>query len=141
VPIAIDPMSRQAVGQTNLQAMDAKQSLLAWQWEGYPQFHTTRSNLVIHALTAPLFPLGTLALVSSLPLRSPLAAAVGGGAMLLPLILQGRGHNGEPKPPIPFSSPFNFVARFFLEQWVNLPRFLLGGGFARAWRAAGSRAP
>ncbi len=120
--------------------MAAKQSLLAWQWEAYPEFHTTRSNLLIHALSAPLFPFGTIALVAS-PLLGPLAAIAGAGAMLLPLILQGRGHKGEPRPPIPFSSPFNFLARFFLEQWVNLPRFLLSGGFARAWRAAGSKAP
>jgi hypothetical protein len=60
--------------------------------------------------------------------------------MIVPLALQGRGHKAEPRPPIPFSSPFNFVARFFLEQWVNLPRFFLTGGFARAWRAAGSKA-
>jgi hypothetical protein len=56
--------------------------------------------------------------------------------MFLPLILQGRGHKGEPRPPIRFSSPFNFVARFFLEQWINLPRFLLSGGFTRAWAAS-----
>ena len=116
--------------------MSAKQSLLAWQWDGYPQFHTTRTNLLIHALTAPLFPLGTLTLVAAAVARSPALAAVGVGAMFLPLILQGRGHKGEPRPPIRFSSPFNFVARFFLEQWINLPRFLLSGGFTRAWAAS-----
>jgi hypothetical protein len=118
--------------------MNEKQSLLAWQWEGYPQFHTTRANLLIHAFSAPLFPLGTVVLVASPLVGSLGMGAVGVGAMLAALILQGRGHKTEPRPPIPFSSPFNFAGRFFLEQWVNLPRFFLTGGFARAWRALGS---
>lgn len=111
-------------------------SLLAWQWDGYPEFHTTRFNLTVHVLTAPLFPAGTALLVSAPFARSLPLGATGFGLMVLALILQGRGHKSEPKPPIPFSSPFNFVARFFLEQFVNLPRFFLSGKFAEAWRAA-----
>ena len=26
------------------------------------------------------------------------------------------------------------LARIFAEQWITFPRFVLGGGFARAWR-------
>ncbi len=116
--------------------MHSKQSLLAWQWEGYSEFHTTRVNLLLHAVTAPLFPLGTIALVASPLIGSLPLGGAGIGAIFVPLILQGRGHKREPRPPIRFSSPFNFMARFFLEQWVNLPRFLLTGRFAAAWRAA-----
>jgi hypothetical protein len=60
------------------------------------------------------------------------------GAVLMfgALAAQGRGHRTEANAPVPFRSPFDFVARFFVEQWVTFPRFVLGGGFARAWRAS-----
>jgi hypothetical protein len=46
-------------------------------------------------------------------------------------------HRFEPEPPAPFRSRLDFAARLFSEQWVTFPRFVLSGGFARAWRAAG----
>ena len=26
--------------------------------------------------------------------------------------------------------------RFFVEQWITFPRYVLSGGFSRAWREA-----
>jgi hypothetical protein len=49
-------------------------TLLAWQWDHYPDGHADRLNLVLHALTAPLFWAGTLALVAA-PLRGGLLGA------------------------------------------------------------------
>ena len=32
--------------------------------------------------------------------------------------------------------PGDVAARLFVEQWVTFPRYLVTGGFARAWSAA-----
>ena len=57
--------------------------------------------------------------------------------MLITLAAQGRGHSVEAERPVAFRGPFDFVARFFVEQWVTFPRFVLSGGFARSWRSEG----
>lgn len=112
---------------------DRPQGLIRWQWEGYPQFHTDRRNLILHVLTVPLFLAGTVAVALS-PLYRWLALGAVGN--LLAVALQGRGHRLEPAPPLPFRGPFDVVARLFVEQWVTFPRFVLSGSFARAWRAS-----
>ena len=107
--------------------------LLAWQWQGYPEFHQDRASLVLHALTVPIFQAGTLLLTGPLwgPWWLPLA---GLGAMAGAMLLQGRGHAREKNPPIPFAGPLDVAGRIFGEQWLNFPRFVLSGAFARAWR-------
>jgi len=111
---------------------DRSAGLLAWQRDHYPEGHTGRGNLVVHAVTVPLFYVGTLAIVAA-PFVSPWLF-LGAALMLVTLAAQGRGHAGEPNRPIPFRGPVDFVARFFAEQWITFPRFVLTGGFARAWR-------
>jgi hypothetical protein len=106
--------------------------LVRWQWSFYEANHRTRKNLLIHLFTAPLFPSGNVLLVTGAARLSLVTAGVGLGMMLVALAAQGAGHKSETSPPVPFRSPLDFVARFFVEQWVNLPRFLLGGG----WRSA-----
>src|SRR5687768_2172719 len=113
---------------------DRAGGLLAWQLRHYPEVHTTRANLVLHAITVPFFCAGTL-LLAAAPFTSPWLA-LGAVLMLGALVAQGRGHDAEANRPSPFRGPADFVARFFLEQWLTFPRFVLGGGFARAWRAA-----
>lgn len=108
--------------------------LLAWQWSIYPLAHRTRLNLGLHLATAPLFLLGTVALLAA-PLSSWLLAPLGFAGMLIAVAAQRRGHNSEVSPPRPFRSLFDFVARFFVEQWVTFPRYLLTGGFGTAWRS------
>jgi hypothetical protein len=109
--------------------------LVKWQWGLYPENHRTRANLVLHLFTVPLFLSGTLGLLSA-PV-APWVGLGGLGAMAVALVAQGRGHKGETAPPVPFLGPGDFVSRFFVEQWVNFPRFVLSGGFAKAWREAG----
>jgi len=111
--------------------------LLSWQWSQYTEAHQDRTNLALHALTAPVFMLGS-ALVVTAPFSSApyVALAAGTGAALVALIAQGRGHRGESTTPAAFRSPLDFVLRFVAEQWVTFPRFVLSGGFARAWRSA-----
>jgi hypothetical protein len=113
-------------------------SLLAWQWEGYPRFHASRLNLAIHLVTVPLFQAGALLTLLAPITGHPLLSLAGVFAMMIGIGLQGRGHKRERNPAIPFSGPWNFVARIVLEQFINFPRFLLSGGVARAWAANGS---
>ncbi len=106
-----------------MDANDARSGgLLRWQWSLYRDGHRDRRNLAIHAATVPLF------------LAGAGVAVAGGAAMLLTVAAQGRGHAGEAARPVRFRGPGDFVARFFVEQWVTFPRFVLSGGFAEAWR-------
>jgi len=116
--------------------------LLSWQWEGYPRYHGSRANLVLHIVVVPLFLCGNVALVLGLLgalglLGGSWAEAVAGlAAMAISVIAQGRGHALEANPPVPFSGPGNALARILLEQWVSFPRFVLTGGWWRALRRA-----
>ena len=110
-----------------------RKNLLSWQFQLYAGNHTRRRTLVIHACTAPLFVWGCLTLACA-ALR-PLFAIFGLAAMFLALVFQGSAHKKEPAAPVPFLGPGDFVSRFFVEQWVTFPRFILSGGFARAWLA------
>lgn len=113
---------------------DRPEGLLRWQWAHYEAGHRDRRNLILHALTAPLFQAGTLVLLAA-PVLGP-AALSGLGAMVLAVAAQGRGHRGEANAPLPFRGPLDVVARIFVEQWITFPRFVATGGFARAWRGA-----
>jgi len=110
--------------------------LLRWQWEGYPKYHQSRVNLLIHIVAVPLFLLGTVALVLAAIQLSLVLLAVAIGCIVAAVALQGRGHRLEPVPPEPFSGPLNFVSRLFLEQWVTFPRFIITGGWGAALRKA-----
>lgn len=111
--------------------------LLAWQYALYPDNHTDRRNLVLHVLTVPFFCSGTASIASAAFTAWWLAPA-GLGAAAVAVALQGRGHKLEPRPPVPFRGPLDVLARIFVEQWITFPRFVLRGGFARAWRGTGS---
>ncbi len=108
--------------------------LLAWQWSLHRDGHADRRNLLVHALTVPLFVAGSAAAVLS-PLTGWIALA-GVALMFAAIALQGRSHRLERTRPVPFRSRADLMARLFAEQWVTFPRFVLTGGFARAWRAA-----
>jgi hypothetical protein len=109
--------------------------LVKWQWSLYPLAHKSRRNLTVHAITNPLFLSGTL-LILTAPLTTWTSAAVGAAFLLVALAIQGWGHKQEAEPPIPFRGPADVVQRFFVEQWINFPRFVFSGGFARAWRSS-----
>jgi hypothetical protein len=110
--------------------------LLSWQRELYDEGHRDRTNLLIHLATWPLFVGGFASLVSSPVAGWPLAA-VGLAVMVVAMALQGRGHRRETTPPVPFAGAGDVLSRILAEQLVTFPRYLFGGGFARAWRAAG----
>jgi len=113
--------------------------LLQWQRDGYPTYHQSRANLMIHIVAVPLFLVGTVGLVAALVQGSLVLLIFAVGCVVVALLLQGRGHKLEAVPPEPFSGPLNFVSRFFLEQWVTFPRFVFSGGWLAALRK--ERAP
>jgi hypothetical protein len=115
-------------------ADDRPDGLLAWQLDLYPANHTRRSTLLVHAISAPMFCVGCVALVVA-PFTTPWLALVG-LELPLALVMQGATHKKEATAPVPFRGPGDFVARFFAEQWVTFPRWVLSGGFAKAWRNA-----
>jgi hypothetical protein len=125
-------------------ARERSGGLAAWQWRDYPRVHTARANLALHIATAPIFFASCLTLAGTPFLaltgrasqggwRMALAALVG---LVLAVAAQGRGHRLEPEPPAPFRGPLDVLARLFLEQLFTFPKFVLTGGFARAWRKA-----
>jgi hypothetical protein len=112
--------------------------LFAAQFSFYPRAHADRRNLVIHALTEPLFVAGVGMVASAAWVGGWRAVVAGFVAMIVAMAAQGRGHRLEQQPPLPFRGPLDVVARIFAEQLVTFPRFVLSGGFARAWRGAGA---
>jgi hypothetical protein len=113
-----------------------RKDLLRWQWELYPDGHTRRVTLVLHALTAPSFMSGTV-LVATSPLVGWRAAISGLVLMLVALAAQGWTHKREAARPVPFDGPLDFVSRFFVEQWITFPRFVFSGKFAAVFRHDG----
>lgn len=108
--------------------------LLRWQWQGYPRYHQSRFNLLLHIVVVPLFLLGNLTLVWAALQSSWLMAVLAFAAMVVSVAAQGRGHAKEPVPPEPFTSKFNAVSRILCEQWVTFPRFVISGGWSNALR-------
>ena len=119
---------------------EARSSVLAWQWAAYPAAHRDRRNLLVHALTVPLFCAGTAAVVLS-PLLGAAWAAGGAVAAVTAMGFQGRTHRREVEPPAPFRGPADVLVRILAEQWVTFPRYVLTGRFARSWRAAAGAVP
>ena len=111
-------------------------NLLAWQWSDYVAKHRDRGNLLIHIVAVPLFQLATLVLVYAVVTRFVVLATSAVAAMVVALVLQGRGHRREPETPMPFNGAADFVSRFVVEQWITFPRFVLSGAWAENLRRA-----
>jgi hypothetical protein len=109
--------------------------LLRWQWEGYTRYHQSRANLVLHIFVVPLFLVGNIGLIVGLARGSWITALLAVVAMVVSVVLQGRGHGKEDVPSVPFTGPANAVLRIFLEQWITFPRFVLSGSWLAALRA------
>ena len=110
--------------------------LLRWQWDGYPRYHRSRSNLLLHIVVVPLFVLGDVAIGVAMwprPGRSRPRRRRDGR-------LAGRSRAADtaasPSPPEPFTGPLNAIARLLCEQWITFPRFVLSGGWRDALRRA-----
>jgi phage terminase small subunit len=115
-------------------------NLLAWQWSDYVAKHRDRGNLLIHIVAVPMFQLATLLLIGGLFARSVTAVIIAVVAIVVALVLQGRGHRREAEAPAPFEGAADFVSRFVAEQWITFPRFVLSGAWADNLRRAQPRA-
>jgi len=111
-----------------------RERLLAWQWSDYTAKHRDRGNLLLHAIAVPLFMLSTLMLVAAIVTREGVAAVFAVAGMGVSVLLPGRGHRRAGESPAPFDGAGDFASRFFVEQWVTFPRFVLSGGWLRNFR-------
>lgn len=108
--------------------------LSRWQWDGYPRYHGSRTNLVIHLLFVPLFWLGGVGIVAGTVRMSIALVLASVVALVVSLAAQGVGHGREAVPPEPFTSRWNAFARIFIEQFFTFPRFVLTGRWLRTYR-------
>ena len=108
--------------------------LLSRQWQGYPRYHRSRVNLLVHIIVVPLFLLGNVTLVVGIVQGSWLVAGLAAATMAASVALQGAGHRREPVPPEPFKGFLDAVSRIVCEQWITFPRFVASGGWLQAWR-------
>ena len=106
--------------------------------DAYRRVHASRANLVIHLFAVPLF-------VASFPIALYFGAIgvsstafLSGGLAVLAMALQAAGHRLEPRPPAPFAGPVDFLRRWFTEQYLTFPRFMVSGDWWRAFRDSGS---
>ena len=111
-------------------------SFLAAQFSDYPRVHTERANLLIHIVAVPVFDLSWVAFAAAVAGRSPVAALASVAVAVAAFAAEGRGHALEAEAPIPFAGPRDVVTRIFAEQFITFPRFVLSGGWSRAFRAA-----
>jgi uncharacterized membrane protein YGL010W len=107
-------------------------NLLRWQWEGYPAFHTTRLNLLIHIVAVPSFIASLISLVFAIATMRWILALECVLGLVIAFAAQGFGHKREPAPPIPFDGPIDAITRIFAEQLVTFPRFVLSGKWSKA---------
>lgn len=106
------------------------------QISDYPRVHRARTNLRIHILAVPMFWAGAIALVIAGVTGTWGGAAIGGALLLLSIALQGWGHKQEAEAPLPFKGPLDFPIRITTENLYVFPRYVLTGGWLKAWRAA-----
>src|SRR5258707_12124193 len=93
--------------------------------------HQTVTNPPLPMVAVPLFEIAVVTLIVGLATRSGLAVGLALIGMVAAVVIQGRGRRREREAPTPFAGPIDFVSRFFVEQWITFPRFVLSGGWSR----------
>jgi hypothetical protein len=113
-----------------------RQQLLKWQWEGYPQFHQNKLNLVIHILTVPMFVGSLFNAMWSLIHLGFVGAAISSLGMVIAFAAQGFGHGREATKAIPFEGPTDAISRIFSEQLITFWRYVFSGKWWSALRSS-----
>lgn len=106
-------------------------------WTSYLRVHSDRRNLLIHAFAVPLFIASTVFLVASIVRVEDVSIVIASGLAFAAMALQARGHKLETHAPVPFSGPGNFLKRWFTEQFVIFPLFLLSGRWWQQFNGTG----
>ncbi len=105
-------------------------------WTDYLRVHSDRRNLIIHVIAVPLF-VGSFVYIPVFLFRSDyVSVAISMVLALLAMVLQGRGHAKEREAPLPFGGPCNFLRRWFREQFVIFPLFVVSGKWWHQYQAA-----
>ena len=107
-------------------------------WADYYRVHASRRNLIIHLVAVPIFIVSFPCFVVAIVRVEPASAAVAFAGMLLALVLQGAGHRLEANAPRDFANAGDFLRRWFTEQYVTFPLFVLSGRWFTQFRAAGA---
>ena len=115
-----------------------RENLVSWQWEGYPSFHQSRLNLAVHLVAVPAFVASVLNVAWSLSQLAWVPAAVSLGVAVVAFAAQAVGHGREQNPAIPFAGASDALSRIVLEQFLTFPRFVVTGGWWRAWQGSGA---
>ena len=106
-------------------------------WADYHRVHAGRLNLLIHLIAVPLFIGAVVSVLLAAGRGDPVSATMSLAFGLIAMALQGRGHKLEAEPPRPFSGPLNFMRRWFMEQFIIFPVFLLTGRWWRQFMRSG----
>ncbi|MNN73988.1 hypothetical protein D3C81_1901470 [compost metagenome] len=89
---------------------------------------------MLHLIAVPLFILGFLLIVCGVFSLSLANIAIGIIGLLAALGLQRHGHSLEAQAAEPFTDRKDAVSRLLVEQFLTFPRYVLSGGWWRAWR-------
>lgn len=109
-------------------------------WSDYERVHADRRNLIIHLFAVPLFDVASLIALIAIAQGAWILAALTVLAAIAAMILQGFGHSNERFDARPFSGPVNFLQRWFSEQFIKFPVFVITGRWWRQYRTASSAA-
>ena len=106
---------------------------VADQIADYPRVHRARANLRVHLVAVPMFWAGAIALVIAAITTTWMAAFIGAALLFASISLQAWGHAQEKEAPMPFKGPLDFPVRITTENLYVFPRYVLSGGWLKAW--------
>lgn len=106
-------------------------------WSDYEQVHADRRNLSIHLFAVPLFAIAFPASLIFLFTAEFIPAIAALLAAIASMVSQRFGHAKESIRPRSFTGPFDFLRRWFAEQYFIFPTFVLTGRWWRQYRVAG----
>src|SRR3954462_15900234 len=95
--------------------------LVEWQWSGYPQFHGSKTNLLIHIIGVPRFILSAVNVIWAVAPLQGFFAGFALGGMMTPFMAQAVGLAQQKTPASPFDGPLDALSRIFVEQFFNCP--------------------
>jgi hypothetical protein len=113
-------------------------NLVQWQRDVYPEVHSRRSTLLVHVVTVPIFVAATLGFLVSLVTLHFFSALLSLTVMGAAFGAEAVMHKREPKSHA-IDGAVDLLSRVFVEHFVTFWRFVLDGGWAKAYREASGR--